>query len=67
MVKLITGTAGFIGNSLAYSLLRRDDTVIGVDNVNDYYDQKLKHSRLIRIKKYDSYIDNKVDLENLHN
>ncbi len=43
---LITGTAGFIGFHLAKRLLERGDTVIGIDNINDYYDVKLKYARL---------------------
>ncbi|MNX12964.1 dTDP-glucose 4,6-dehydratase [compost metagenome] len=44
---LITGTAGFIGFHLAKRLLERGDTVVGIDNINDYYDVNLKHDRLI--------------------
>jgi len=43
---LVTGTAGFIGYHLAKKLLERGDTVIGVDNINDYYDTQLKYGRL---------------------
>ncbi|MDB5029402.1 NAD-dependent epimerase [Mucilaginibacter sp.] len=43
---LITGTAGFIGFHLAKRLLERGDTVVGIDNINDYYDVALKHARL---------------------
>jgi len=43
---LITGTAGFIGFHLAQRLIERGDTVIGIDNINDYYDPELKFSRL---------------------
>ena len=43
---LITGTAGFIGYHLAKNLLQRGDTVVGVDNINDYYDVELKYDRL---------------------
>jgi len=43
---LVTGTAGFIGYHLATKLLERGDTVIGIDNINDYYDVELKYSRL---------------------
>ena len=43
---LVTGTAGFIGSHLALRLLERGDEVIGVDNVNDYYDVNLKQARL---------------------
>ncbi|MFZ4263638.1 NAD-dependent epimerase [Sphingobacterium sp. HJSM2_6] len=44
---LVTGTAGFIGFHLAKRLLERGDTVIGIDNINDYYDVNLKNDRLI--------------------
>lgn len=43
---LVTGTAGFIGFHLAKRLLERGDQVVGVDNINDYYDVNLKYSRL---------------------
>jgi UDP-glucuronate 4-epimerase len=47
---LITGAAGFIGNELAIKLLARGDQVVGVDNLNDYYDISLKASRLRRVE-----------------
>ncbi len=47
---LVTGTAGFIGSHLAHYLLNRGDEVIGVDNVNNYYDVSLKEARLARLK-----------------
>ncbi len=43
---LVTGTAGFIGYHLAKKLLERGDEVVGLDNINDYYDVNLKHARL---------------------
>ena len=43
---LVTGTAGFIGYHLASKLLERGDEVIGIDNINDYYDVNLKYGRL---------------------
>jgi len=50
---LVTGTAGFIGFHLALKLLQRGDEVIGLDNINDYYDVNLKYARLeeLGIKK----------------
>jgi UDP-glucuronate 4-epimerase len=45
---LVTGSAGFIGSALSIKLLERGDTVIGIDNHNDYYDTKLKEARLKR-------------------
>ena len=46
MVILVTGIAGFIGSRVAQLLAQRGDTVIGVDNINDYYDVNLKYARL---------------------
>jgi len=43
---LVTGTAGFIGHNLAKKLLERGDEVVGIDNINDYYDINLKYGRL---------------------
>lgn len=43
---LVTGAAGFIGSHVAYLLAKRGDEVIGVDNINDYYDVRLKYARL---------------------
>ena len=45
---LITGTAGFIGSHLAIKLLERGDEIVGLDNINDYYDQNVKYGRLHR-------------------
>lgn len=47
---LVTGVAGFIGSTLALRLLERGDSVIGIDNLNDYYQVSLKQDRLERIK-----------------
>ena len=46
MIIAITGAAGFIGSSVAKRLLARGDTVIGIDNLNEYYDPELKKARL---------------------
>ena len=46
MKVLVSGSAGFIGYHLVKNLIKRGDTVIGIDNINDYYDVKLKYSRL---------------------
>ena len=43
---LVTGTEGFIGYHLALKLLQRGDEVVGIDNINDYYDVNLKYARL---------------------
>lgn len=60
---LVTGSAGFIGSKTAEMLLKKGDRVIGVDDINDYYDIKLKHKRLNRLQKYDEFIFNKVNIE----
>ncbi|MFV1872208.1 MAG: NAD-dependent epimerase [Oleiphilus sp.] len=60
---LVTGTAGFIGSTLAIRLLERGDEVIGVDNVNDYYDPSLKEARLERLKVYDKFTEVRISLE----
>jgi UDP-glucuronate 4-epimerase len=52
MKVLLTGVAGFIGHSVCLSLLTRGDTVIGVDNLNDYYDLRLKQARLDNIQTH---------------
>ncbi|NOX16648.1 MAG: NAD-dependent epimerase [Epsilonproteobacteria bacterium] len=45
---LVTGTAGFIGSHLILPLLQRGDEIVGLDNINDYYDQNVKYGRLQR-------------------
>jgi UDP-glucuronate 4-epimerase len=47
---LVTGAAGFIGSALAMRLLERGDRVVGLDNLNDYYDVNLKQARLARLR-----------------
>ncbi|QKT04815.1 NAD-dependent epimerase [Ectothiorhodospiraceae bacterium 2226] len=59
---LVTGTAGFIGSELAIRLLERGDRVIGVDNMNDYYDVRLKQARLDRFKDHPNFTDVRVDI-----
>ena len=63
MKVLITGTAGFIGSALAIRLLERGDEVIGIDNLNDYYDVNLKKARLERVKAYDKFTDVRINIE----
>ena len=60
---LVTGTAGFIGSTLAHVLLDRGDEVIGIDNVNDYYDVTLKEARLARLKPRPGFTEVRVSLE----
>ena len=61
---LITGSAGFIGFHLSLKLLNKGNTVIGVDNLNNYYDVSLKKNRNKILKKYTKYIFYKLDLKN---
>ncbi len=60
---LVTGTAGFIGSQLALRLLERGDEVIGVDNLNDYYDVNLKKARLARLTCHSGFTDIRASLE----
>jgi UDP-glucuronate 4-epimerase len=59
---LVTGTAGFIGYHVAERLLARGDEVYGVDNVNDYYDVRLKHARLARLEGKPGWCFEKLDV-----
>ena len=61
-IYLVTGGAGFIGFHLSKSLLEKGAVVIGFDNMNDYYDVKLKEDRLALLEKYESYTFVKGDL-----
>ena len=63
MKVLVSGTAGFIGNALALRLLERGDEVIGIDNLNDYYDPALKQARLDRAADYERFTELRIDLE----
>jgi UDP-glucuronate 4-epimerase len=62
MKVLVTGTAGFVGSHVARKLLARGDEVIGVDNLNDYYDVGLKRARLARVQAYPGYTHVHADL-----
>ena len=62
MKVLVTGTAGFIGSYVAERLLDRGDEVVGLDNLNDYYDVTLKKARLARFAKRPRYTHIHADL-----
>src|SRR5665647_1468271 len=79
---LVTGTAGFIGFHLAKALLERGNKVVGIDNINDYYDVELKYARLaetgilrddivyntsVQSSKYPNYQFVKLDLADRDN
>jgi UDP-glucuronate 4-epimerase len=59
---LVTGVAGFIGFHTAMRLLERGERVIGLDNVNDYYDVRLKKARLAKLKPFKQFTFTKTDL-----
>lgn len=59
---LVTGAAGFIGMHLSRKLLERGDEVVGIDNLNDYYEVQLKHDRLKQLEGYDRFTFIKMDM-----
>jgi UDP-glucuronate 4-epimerase len=61
---LVTGAAGFIGFHLCQRLLHRGDKVIGIDNLNDYYDVFLKQDRLTQLRQLPGFSFQKLDLAN---
>ena len=63
---LVTGSAGFIGSALSLRLLERGDIVVGLDNHNDYYDPKLKISRLARQENHPNYKHIRMNLQDEH-
>lgn len=60
---LVTGSAGFIGWATCRLLLNKGATVIGIDNLNDYYDPKIKELRLADLKTFKNFIFYKIDIE----
>lgn len=62
MTVLITGVAGFIGSQTAAALLDRGETVVGIDNMNDYYEVTLKEARLARLEDRDGFTFAKIDI-----
>ncbi len=63
MKVLVTGSAGFIGSALSLRLLERGDEVIGIDNLNDYYDVELKKARLARTQQHPRFTDLRMNME----
>lgn len=59
---LVTGAAGFIGSTLSLRLLARGDRVVGLDNLNDYYDVGLKQARLARLRAHAGFEFQKIDI-----
>lgn len=65
MKVLVTGAAGFIGHKVSEMLLERGDLVVGIDNMNDYYDVRLKEYRLSSLQKHPNFEFYRIDIENL--
>ncbi len=63
---LVTGAAGFIGMHTSLRLLARGDQVVGVDNLNDYYDATLKEARLSRLTSHPNFTFHKLDVADRH-
>ena len=59
---LITGAAGFIGHKISLALLEAGHSVVGIDNLNDYYDPALKLARLHRISGYEAFRFEQLDI-----
>ena len=59
---LVTGSAGFIGAAVAHALLARGDTVIGVDNLSNYYDVALKQARLAQLTPQSNFYFHQIDI-----
>lgn len=63
---IVTGAAGFIGSSLAETLLNVGHTVIGVDQINDYYDPQLKRNNLAPLQTFDNFQLIEADIQSLN-
>ncbi|NET32952.1 MAG: SDR family NAD(P)-dependent oxidoreductase [Cyanothece sp. SIO1E1] len=59
---LVTGAARFIGYHVAHQLLKQGHDVIGIDNLNDYYDVQLKRDRLAQLRPYSQFTFRRVDI-----
>ncbi len=66
MKVLVTGSAGFIGSHVALCLLARGDSVVGIDNLNDYYDVSLKRARLARLLGQPGFANETIDIADHH-
>ena len=64
MTILVTGIAGFIGSHLAKNLLKRGESILGIDNLSDYYDVNLKKDRLNNLKTYKNLTFENIDISN---
>ncbi len=62
MTVIVTGAAGFVGAHVAHALLARGDAVLGLDNLNSYYDVRLKQARLARLERVPGFRFRQVDL-----
>jgi UDP-glucuronate 4-epimerase len=62
MTILVTGVAGFIGYHVCEALLKRGESIVGVDNVSDYYDVNLKRERLLRLARHEGFAHLEIDI-----
>jgi UDP-glucuronate 4-epimerase len=65
-IQIVTGAAGFVGFSVSLSLLKKGNNIIGIDNVNNYYDTLIKKKRISILKKYKNFKFFKIDLIDLN-
>lgn len=63
MAVIVTGAAGFIGSHTSRALLARGETVIGIDNLNDYYDVRLKHARLEHLTRHANFSFHQISVD----
>ena len=61
---IVTGAAGFIGSKVSEMLIEEGSNVVGIDNLNDYYDKRLKLWRLDNLKKKENFKFYQIDIEN---